>query len=168
MGMVLEGVDGLLKRTVAIKVLPALLHVSDAARARFFREAQAAAALTHENIVTIHAVDQADGLPFLVLQHVCGESLEQRLRRQGRLPFAEVVRIGVQAARGLAAVHEKGWVHRDIKPANILLEEKDESGRMKDEKDDGAASGSPVPSSSFLLHPSFRVKIADFGLAKVP
>jgi hypothetical protein len=123
MGMVLEGVDCLLKRTVAIKVLPALLHVSDAARARFFREAQAAAALTHENIVTIHAVDQADGLPFLVLQHVSGESLEQRLRRQGRLPFADVVRIGVQAARGLAAVHEKGWVHRDIKPANILLEQ---------------------------------------------
>jgi serine/threonine-protein kinase len=139
MGMVFEGVDGLLKRTVAIKVLPALMHVSDEARARFLREAQAAAALTHENIVTIHAVDQADGLPFLVLQHVCGESLEQRLRRQGRLPFVEVVRIGVQVARGLAAVHEKGWVHRDIKPANILLE-----------------------------HDTGRVKIADFGLAKVP
>ena len=168
MGMVFEGFDGLLKRTVAIKVLPALMHVGDEARTRFLREAQAAASLTHENIVTIHAVDQADGLPFLVLQHVCGESLEQRLRRQGRLPFAQVVSMGVQAARGLAAVHEKGWVHRDIKPANILLEEKDESGRMKDEKHDGAGSRFPVQPSSLTLHPSFRVKIADFGLAKVP
>ncbi len=137
MGLVFEGFDPALRRVVAVKVLSPLAPVSDAARGRFLREAQSAAALEHENIVTIHAVGQVNGVPFLVMQHVAGESLADRLGRQGRLPFADVVRIGAQVARGLAAAHEKGLVHRDIKPANILLEE---------------GSG--------------RAKIADFGLAK--
>ncbi|HVK18670.1 MAG TPA: serine/threonine-protein kinase, partial [Fimbriiglobus sp.] len=136
-GMVFEGYDPVLKRTVAVKVLSPLLAVSDQARSRFLREAQAAAALTHEHLVTIHAVEEADGVLYLVLEYVPGESLADRLRREGRLPLATVIRIGAQVARGLAAAHEKGLVHRDIKPGNLLLE-----------------AGTD------------RVKVADFGLAK--
>ncbi len=137
MGVVFEGFDPALKRTVAVKVLSPLSAASEEARGRFLREAQSAAALEHENIVPVHAVDQAQGVPFLVMKYVAGESLTDRLDREGRLPFADVVRIGVQVARGLAAAHEKGLVHRDIKPANILLEE-----------------------------PTGRARITDFGLAK--
>src|SRR5262249_529363 len=105
---------------------------SDEARGRFLREAQSAAALQHDNIVTVHAVDQVNGVPFLVMQHVAGESLADRLDREGQLPFADIVRIGAQVARGLAAAHAKGLVHRDIKPANILLEEGTGRARLAD------------------------------------
>jgi hypothetical protein len=137
MGVVFEGFDPALNRAVAVKVLSPLSAATDEARGRFLREAQAAAALEHEHVVTIHAVDQACGMPFLVMQYVAGESLADRLAREGSLPFADVARIGAQVARGLAAAHAKGLVHRDVKPANILLE---------------AGTG--------------RAKIADFGLAK--
>jgi hypothetical protein len=137
MGVVFEGLDPALNRTVAIKVLSPLAVMDEEARGRFLREAQAAAALEHEHVVTVHAVDQVAGMPFLVMQYVAGESLADRLARDKRLPLADVVRIGVQVARGLAAAHAKGLVHRDIKPANIILD---------------AATG--------------RTKIADFGLAK--
>src|SRR5262245_4078413 len=137
MGVVFEGFDPALKRTVAVKILSPLVATAEEARSRFLREAQAAAALEHEHIVTIHAVDQVNGVPYLVMQYVAGESLAERLAREGRLPFADVLRIGVQVARGLAAAHAKGLIHRDIKPANILLEAE-----------------------------SARAKIADFGLAK--
>jgi serine/threonine protein kinase len=132
MGLVFEGFDPALRRTVAVKVLSPLAPASDQARERFLREAQSAAALQHDNIVTVHAVDQVNGLPFLVMQHVAGESLADRLDREGGLPFADVVRIGAQVARGLAAAHAKGLVHRDIKPANILLEEDTGRARLAD------------------------------------
>jgi serine/threonine protein kinase len=129
MGLVYEGFDPILKRAVAIKVLAPLTALSTVDRDRFLREARAAAALDHEHIVAIHNVDQIQGMPFLVLQYIAGESLADRLRRTGRLPFAEVVRLAVEVARGLATAHAKGLIHRDIKPANILLEQ--ESGRAK-------------------------------------
>jgi hypothetical protein len=132
MGLVFEGFDPALRRTVAVKVLSPLALASDEARGRFLREARSAAALQHDNIVTVHAVDEANGVPFLVMQHVAGESLADQLDREGRLPFADVVRIGVQVARGLAAAHAKGLVHRDIKPANILLEEGTGRARLAD------------------------------------
>src|SRR5262249_19323182 len=119
MGLVFEGFDPALRRTVAVKVLSPLAPASDEARGRLLREGRSAGALLHDNIVTVHAVDQVKGVPFLVMQHVAGESLADRLRREGRLPFADVVRIGAQVARGLAAAHAKGLIHRDIKPANI-------------------------------------------------
>jgi serine/threonine protein kinase len=129
MGVVFEGLDPVLNRTVAVKVLSPHLLADDDARERLLREAQAAAALAHENIVAIHDIDHtADGVPYLVLQHVAGESLADRLGRETKLRPDEVARIGAAVARGLAAAHARGLVHRDIKPANVLLE--NDTGRV--------------------------------------
>ena len=98
------------------------LAQSSLARKRFAREAQAAAAVVHPNVLAIHQVQPNGRLPFLVMPLVAGESLAQRLTAQGRLELKETLRIGMQAAAGLAAAHEQGLVHRDVKPANILLE----------------------------------------------
>ena len=122
MGVVLKRYDRELKRCVAIKVLSPHLAQSSLARKRFAREAQAAAAVVHPNVLAIHQVQPSGRLPFLVMPLVAGESLAQRLVAQGRLELNEVLRIGMQAAAGLAAAHEQGLVHRDVKPANILLE----------------------------------------------
>jgi serine/threonine protein kinase len=137
MGVVLKAYEPALQRLVAIKVMAAAIAGSATARRRFTREAQAAAAVCHDHIVAVHGVGEAGGLPYLVMQYVAGESLQARLDRTGPLELAEVVRIGLQAASGLAAAHALGLIHRDVKPANILLE-------------DGLA----------------RVKITDFGLAR--
>ncbi|HKD37072.1 MAG TPA: protein kinase, partial [Pirellulales bacterium] len=122
MGVVLKGFDRQLKRCVAIKVLAPHLAYNAAAKKRFAREAQAAAAVMHPNVIAIHQVQSAGRLPFLVMPLVAGESLADRLARQGPLELKEILRIGMQAAAGLAAAHEQGLVHRDVKPANILLE----------------------------------------------
>jgi eukaryotic-like serine/threonine-protein kinase len=138
MGVVLKAIDPLLNRTVAIKVLAPELATSATARRRFAREAQAAAAVAHEHIVAIYAVDATPGgLPYLVMPYVAGKSLQERLDRSGPLEVREVLRVGMQAAAGLAAAHAQGLVHRDVKPANILLENCVE-----------------------------RVKLTDFGLAR--
>ncbi len=137
MGVVLKAFDPSLHRVVAIKVLAPQLATSGVARKRFLREAKAAAAVTHDHIVTIHAVDEANGLPYLVMQYVPGQSLQDRIDKDGPLELTDILRIGMQTASGLAAAHAHGIVHRDIKPANILLEE-------------GVQ----------------RVKITDFGLAR--
>src|SRR5205814_4227536 len=120
-----------------IKVMAPQLAASATARRRFTREARAAAAVTHDHVVTIHAVEDAGPLPHIVMQFVAGHSLQDRLDRTGPLQLQEVLRIGMQAAAGLAAAHAQGLVHRDVKPANILLE-------------DGVE----------------RVKLTDFGLAR--
>ncbi len=122
MGTVLKAFDRALNRNVAIKVLAPQLATSGSARRRFAREAQAAAAVVHEHVVAIHAVAEANGLPYLVMPYVSGESLQQRIDRTGPLGVPEILRIGMQTASGLAAAHAQGLVHRDIKPANILLE----------------------------------------------
>ena len=137
MGVVLRAFDEKLHRVVAIKVMAAQLAANGTARKRFTREAQAAAAVSHDHIVTIHAVEETAGHPYLVMQYVSGMSLQERLDRNGPLQLAEIVRIGMQTAAGLAAAHAQGLVHRDVKPANILLENGIE-----------------------------RVKITDFGLAR--
>ena len=136
-GIVLKAYDAALSRFVAIKVLAAQLAVSAAARSRFAREAKAAAAVVHENVVAIHAVNSWNGLPYLVMPCIAGRSLQERVNRDGPLSVKEVLRVGMQAARGLAAAHDQGIVHRDIKPSNILLENGVE-----------------------------RVKLSDFGLAR--
>jgi WD40 repeat protein len=136
-GIVLKAFDEVLHRVVAVKVLDPARAAGAEARKRFIREAQAAAAVTHDHVVTIHAVHEGD-LPYLVMQFVCGVSLEEKIRERGALEAAEVLRIGMQTASGLAAAHAQGLVHRDIKPANILLE----NGIQ-------------------------RVKITDFGLARM-
>ena len=137
MGIVLKAFDPGLHRIVAIKVLNPRLATSAAARRRFLREARAAASVAHEHVVTIHAVDETKGLPYLVMQYVAGRSLQQRIDRDGPLDLEAILRIGMQTAAGLAAAHAQGLVHRDVKPANILLENGVE-----------------------------RVKITDFGLAR--
>jgi hypothetical protein len=139
MGAVLEAFDSRLHRHVAIKILDPDLASDEIARQRFCREARAAASITHENVVAVHQVEKSvdGGLPFMVMQLVSGESLEQRLERQPLLPIREIVRIGMQAAHGLEAAHAQGLIHRDIKPGNILLEA-----------------------------PHDRVKLTDFGLAR--
>lgn len=122
MGIVLKGFDATLNRYVAIKVLAPQLASSAAARRRFQREAQAAAAVSHEHVIAIHAVDSAGGFPYLVMPLVAGCSLQERIDRTGPLEVKEILRIGMQVAAGLAAAHAQGLVHRDVKPANILLE----------------------------------------------
>ncbi len=131
MGVVYEGYDPVLRRAVAIKTLAPHLAGDPQAKERFLREARAAAAVTHEHVVPIHAVGEADGLPYLVQQLVVGESLAERLQR-GPLPFAEWQRLGIELARGLAAAHAQGLVHRDVKPANVLLEAATGSARLAD------------------------------------
>lgn len=137
MGVVFQAFDDSLNRTVAIKVLAPELAASAKARRRFLREGRAAAAINHPNVVTIYAVDEQNGMPYLVMEHVAGRSLRDRIRRSPQLELVDIVRIAAQIAAGLAAAHQQGVIHRDIKPSNILLE-------------DGVD----------------RVKIADFGLAR--
>jgi serine/threonine protein kinase/predicted Zn-dependent peptidase len=122
MGVVLKGFDPDLKRSVAIKVLSPHLACSSLAKLRFAREAQAAAAVVHPNVMAIYQVQAGGRLPFLVMPLIGGESLAQRLAAKGAFELTEILRIGMQAAAGLAAAHEQGLVHRDVKPANILLE----------------------------------------------
>jgi len=122
MGVVMKGFDSQLKRCVAVKVLAPHLAHNTLFRKRFAREAQAAAAVMHPNVIAIHQVQANGRLPFLVMPLIPGESLQQRLARRGPLELVEILRIGMQASAGLAAAHEQGLVHRDVKPANILLE----------------------------------------------
>jgi serine/threonine-protein kinase len=122
MGIVLKGFQPELKRLVAVKVLAPYLAASGAARQRFAREAQAAAAILHPNVMPIFTVRSTGKLPFLVMPYVDCESLEERIARTGPLALIDILRIGTQTARGLAAAHAQGLVHRDVKPANILLE----------------------------------------------
>jgi serine/threonine-protein kinase len=132
MGIVLKGFDVALNRYVAIKVLSPHLASSAAARNRFAREAQAAAAVVHDHVVPIHGVAEHNGLPYLVMPYIRGESLQRRLDRTAPLATIEAVRIAKQCASALAAAHEQGLVHRDIKPANILLDEGVERVRITD------------------------------------
>jgi serine/threonine protein kinase len=137
MGVVVRGLDVKLNRVVAIKVLAPQLAANAMARRLFLREAQAAAAVSHQHVVAIHAVDEFKGLPYLVMEYVSGSSLQEKIDGAGALQLTQVLRISTQIASGLAAAHAQGLVHRDIKPANILLENGIE-----------------------------RVKITDFGLAR--
>jgi serine/threonine protein kinase len=122
MGIVLKGFQKELHRFVAVKVLAPYLATSGAARRRFAREAQATAAVVNPHVMAIHSVHANSKLPYLVMPYVECESLQQRLDRLGPLELKDVLRIGMQAALGLAAAHAQGLVHRDVKPANILLE----------------------------------------------
>ena len=129
MGVVYQAEDVALKRLVALKAMLPALAASASNRARFLREARAVAALEHENVVAVYQVGEDRSVPFLAMQFLKGETLEDRVRRDGRLPPAEVLRIGRETAAGLAAAHARGMVHRDIKPANLWLE--GERGKVK-------------------------------------
>jgi hypothetical protein len=137
MGAVFKAEDLQLRRLVALKAMLPGIAASPANRQRFLREAQAAAAIEHDHIVPIYQVGEDRGIPFLAMQLLKGESLDDRLRREPRLPADEVIRVGRETAEGLAAAHAQGLIHRDIKPANLWLE-----GERR------------------------RVKVLDFGLAR--
>jgi hypothetical protein len=122
MGVVFQAFDPVLERKVAIKVMASAAAGTATARRRFIREARAAAAVSHEHIVAVHGVHEAGGLPYLVMQHIAGESLQDALDRAGPLEVEQAVRIAYETALGLAAAHAQGLIHRDIKPANLLLE----------------------------------------------
>jgi serine/threonine protein kinase len=147
MGLVLQGREAVMQRSVAIKILQRQFAADPAARMRFLREARAMAAVKDLHVITIHAVgehriprdDRDETIPYLVMELIAGQSLEQKIKAAaGPLQLKEILRIGAQIAQGLASAHQQGVIHRDIKPANILLENGVE-----------------------------RVKITDFGLAYV-
>jgi Protein kinase domain len=131
-GIVFKAFDEQLHRVVAIKVLAPHIASNGTARKRFTREAQAAAAIANEHVVTIHAVEGDHNLPYLVMHFIAGMSLQEKLDQEGPLGLKEILRIGLQSADGLAAAHKQGLVHRDIKPANILLENGVERVRITD------------------------------------
>ena len=122
MGVVLKAIEPALDRVVAIKVMSPNLSGSEKARLRFAREARAAAAVLHPNVIPIYSVSNEDKLSYLVMAYIPGGSLQKRIDQQGPFPVEEILRIGVQIAGGLEASHKHGLVHRDIKPENILLE----------------------------------------------
>jgi eukaryotic-like serine/threonine-protein kinase len=127
MGEVYRATDTKLGRDVALKVLPAEMAHDPERLARFRCEAKALAQLDHPNIVTIHAVEESDGVHFLTMQLVEGQPLD-RLIPQGGLPVEQIVEIASALGDALAAAHEKGIVHRDLKPANVMVSNE---GRVK-------------------------------------
>ncbi|MCB9624327.1 MAG: protein kinase [Polyangiales bacterium] len=128
---------------VAVKVLHERFAEDDALRLRLAREAQAARALAHPNVVDIHDVGETDeGAPYLVMELLEGEPLDRVLAARGKLPYDEVVGLGLQIARGLGRAHDLGVVHRDVKPENVFVCRSDD--------------GAPV------------VKLVDFGIALSP
>src|SRR5207302_1522087 len=135
-GIVFRAFDDVLQRVVAVKVMAPQLAATSPARKRFLREARASAQVRHENVVQVYEVAEQP-LPYLAMEFIPGETLQQRLDRVGPLDVTEVLRIGRQIAEGLAAAHATDLIHRDIKPGNVLLE----GGQHK-------------------------VKITDFGLAR--
>jgi serine/threonine protein kinase/formylglycine-generating enzyme required for sulfatase activity len=137
MGAVYLAVDTRLDRKLALKVMLPQFAADKDAKERFIREAKAVAKIGHDNVVTIYEADEREGVPYIAMQFLQGAPLDQFLKKKGSPPVAHCVRIGIEAARGLAAAHAEGLVHRDIKPANLWLEA-----------------------------PNGRVKVLDFGLAK--
>jgi formylglycine-generating enzyme required for sulfatase activity len=136
MGVVYQARDPQLSRDVALKVMRPDVAAKPSSSDRFLREARALAAVRHDHVVEIYEYGELDGVRFVTMPLLAGEHLTARLDRQGALPAAEVVRIGMELAEGLAAVHEKALIHRDVKPSNVWLEA-----------------------------PNGRVKLLDFGLA---
>ena len=119
MGVVYKAEDTKLQRPVALKFLPSNSLGDEEAKARFLREARAAAALQHPNICTIHEIDEADGHTFIVMAYLEGEELRKHIEK-GPLSLDRLLDIAIQVARGLQEAHGKGVVHRDIKPATIM------------------------------------------------
>ena len=120
MGVVFKAQDTKLKRTVALKFLRAQALADEKDKTRFMHEAQAAAALNHPNICTVHEVDETDDLTFIAMEYVEGQSLKEGIEL-GPLKLNEVLDIAIQVATGLKTAHHKGIIHRDIKSANVVV-----------------------------------------------
>jgi serine/threonine protein kinase len=175
MGLVFQAEDILLKRMVALKAMLPTLAASESARKRFVREAQTTASIDHEHIIPICQVGEDRGVPFLAMPLLQGETLEDRLKRETRLPIPDVLRIGREIAQGLGAAHARRLMHRDIKPANIWLESPvGESVPISGEPGASATGVLSAPEASATApgaQPTSttggKVKILDFGLARV-
>jgi len=120
MGEVYRARDTRLDRTVAIKILPAHLSDNSEAKQRFDREARAISSLCHPNICTLHDIGHQDGIDYLVMEFLDGQTLAERLLR-GPLPLEQVLKYGVDICEGLEKAHKMGVIHRDLKPGNIML-----------------------------------------------
>jgi len=120
MGEVYKAQDTRLERTVAIKVLPAHLSHDDDLRQRFEREARAVSSLNHPHICTLHDIGREGGVVFLVMEHIEGETMAERLKK-GPVPLTEALRYAIQIAEALDKAHRHGVVHRDLKPGNVML-----------------------------------------------
>jgi len=120
MGEVYKARDTRLDRSVAIKVLPADVSADPDRRARFAREAKTIAGLNHPHICTLHDVGETDGTTYLVMEHLTGETLAQRLEK-GPLPLEQALTVATEIADALAAAHRQGVIHRDLKPGNVML-----------------------------------------------
>src|SRR5947207_6255059 len=120
MGEVYRARDTRLDRSVAIKILPQHLASTPDARARFEREARAISSLNHPHICTLYDVGTQDGVDYLVMEMLEGETLAARLER-GPLPAAELLRIAIQIADALDKAHRQKLIHRDLKPGNVML-----------------------------------------------
>ncbi len=129
MGVVYKAEDTKLKRTIALKFLPRELTRDQEACVRFVKEAQAAAALDHPHICTVHEIDEAEGKTFISMAYIEGQSIKEKIEA-GPLEIYEAVDIVLQVAEGLKEAHDKGITHRDIKPANIMLTEKGQAKIM--------------------------------------
>lgn len=123
MGYVFQALDTKLKRSVALKVMNPKVASSRNSQKRFVREARAMAALHHDNVVTIFEVGKSDKTPFMAMELLKGQTLEQRNESGPPLNYQQIIEYARQIATGLAFAHEKGIIHRDIKPANIWIEE---------------------------------------------
>jgi serine/threonine protein kinase len=121
MGSVWEADDTVLHRRVAVKLLSESLAHDGRFIERFRREARAAAGLSHPSVAGVFDYGEDRGMPFLVMELIEGETLADRLKREGRLPPAEAVRIARGIAGALQAAHDRGIVHRDVKPGNVML-----------------------------------------------
>lgn len=132
MGIVLRARDPKLHRAVAVKLLAPELAAQPVSVQRFLREARAAAAVSHDHVVSIYAIDDEARPPRIVMELIDGQSLQQKIDKTGSLDVKSILRIGMQTAGGLSAAHRQGLVHRDIKPANILLENGIEKVKLTD------------------------------------
>src|SRR5260370_25800388 len=152
MGIVLQAEDPQRQRLLALKVMKPVLAVHSEARQRFLREARAAAAIEHDHIVAIYHVGEDQGIPFLAMPLLRGESLEDRLGRCGKLSLAEGLRIGRETALALEAAHERGLIHRDIKPSNLWLEGERGRGKVLDfGLARAAGANTPLTQHGFVL-----------------
>src|SRR5499427_3194220 len=120
MGEVYQARDTRLDRVVAIKILPSHLSDNPEARQRFDREARTISSVTHPNICTLHDVGHQDGMNYLVMEFLQGETLADRLIK-GPLPAESLLRFGIEICDGLERAHRSGVVHRDLKPGNVML-----------------------------------------------
>jgi eukaryotic-like serine/threonine-protein kinase len=120
MGEVYRAKDKRLDRTVAIKVMPSQLSGKAELKQRFDREARAISNLSHPHICTLHDIGHHDGIDYVVMEFIEGQTLAERLSK-GALPTAQALQIGIQIGDALDKAHKKGIIHRDLKPGNIMI-----------------------------------------------